>query len=98
MHSFHTLLYIFGIQSIKDTQCGFKMFTRKSAALIFSNMHVEGWIFDIEMLLLASWHNIPVGVSTLIFPRQMHSHFRYSYSKKYCIITTHLLFNMSFID
>ncbi|KAJ3069201.1 dolichyl-phosphate beta-glucosyltransferase [Podochytrium sp. JEL0797] len=60
MHGFHTFLLLLGISSIKDTQCGFKMLTRKSAQTIFPIMHVEGWIFDIEMLLLATWHKIPV--------------------------------------
>ncbi|KAJ3225281.1 dolichyl-phosphate beta-glucosyltransferase [Chytriomyces hyalinus] len=60
MHGFHTVLLVLGISSIKDTQCGFKMLTRKSAVSIFPNMHVEGWIFDIEMLLLATWHKIPI--------------------------------------
>jgi dolichyl-phosphate beta-glucosyltransferase len=49
-----------GIRKIKDTQCGFKMFTRRAVARVFPNMHVEGWIFDIEMLLLASWQDIPM--------------------------------------
>ncbi|KAI8848338.1 dolichyl phosphate glucosyltransferase [Chytridium lagenaria] len=60
MHSFHTLLLILGISSIKDTQCGFKLFTRGAAVKIFSNVNVEGWIFDIEVLLLASWQKIPI--------------------------------------
>ncbi|KAJ3213419.1 dolichyl-phosphate beta-glucosyltransferase [Dinochytrium kinnereticum] len=60
MHSFHTILLILGISSIQDTQCGFKLFSRKAAAKIFSNVNVEGWIFDIEVLLLASWQSIPM--------------------------------------
>ena len=60
MYSFHTILYLFGIASIKDTQCGFKAFTRNAAANIFSNMHVTGWIFDIEVLLLAQYLNFPI--------------------------------------
>ncbi|KAJ3026719.1 UNVERIFIED_CONTAM: dolichyl-phosphate beta-glucosyltransferase [Siphonaria sp. JEL0065] len=60
MHGFHTFLLILGISSIKDTQCGFKLVTRKTAATIFPHMHVEGWIFDIEMLLLATWYKIPL--------------------------------------
>ncbi|KAJ3285522.1 dolichyl-phosphate beta-glucosyltransferase [Rhizoclosmatium sp. JEL0117] len=61
MHGFHTFLLLLGISSIKDTQCGFKLLTRRSAAEIFPRMHVEGWIFDIEMLLLATWHKIPIA-------------------------------------
>jgi len=60
MHSFHKVLYILGIRAIKDTQCGFKLFTRKSALNIFNNIHVEGWIFDIEVLLLAQYFNMPI--------------------------------------
>ena len=60
MYSFHTILYLFGIASIKDTQCGFKAFTRNAASNIFSNMHVTGWIFDIEVLLLAQYLNFPI--------------------------------------
>ncbi|KAJ3104620.1 dolichyl-phosphate beta-glucosyltransferase [Phlyctochytrium planicorne] len=60
MYSFHTVLLILGISSIKDTQCGFKLFSRNAARKIFTNVHVEGWIFDIELLLLASWQNIPM--------------------------------------
>ena len=65
MKSFHTILYLLGIQSIKDTQCGFKLFTRQAAQEIFKNMHVEGWIFDIEMLLLASMKGIPIKEITI---------------------------------
>lgn len=60
MYSFHTILYLFGIKSIKDTQCGFKAFQRHAAANIFSNMHVSGWIFDIEVLLLAGYFNYTI--------------------------------------
>lgn len=38
---------------IKDTQCGFKLFTRETARLIFPLSHIDRWIFDVELLLLA---------------------------------------------
>ncbi|KAJ3261493.1 dolichyl-phosphate beta-glucosyltransferase [Boothiomyces macroporosus] len=60
MRGFHLLVYILGIKHIKDTQCGFKLFTRKAAKKIVANMHVEGWIFDIEMLIIADRNRIPV--------------------------------------
>ncbi|KAJ3309523.1 dolichyl-phosphate beta-glucosyltransferase [Boothiomyces sp. JEL0838] len=60
MRGFHLLVYILGIKHIKDTQCGFKLFTRKAAKKIVANMHVEGWIFDIEMLIIADRSRIPV--------------------------------------
>ncbi|KAI7819533.1 nucleotide-diphospho-sugar transferase [Gamsiella multidivaricata] len=60
MHSFHKVVYILGIRGIEDTQCGFKLFTRKAAQAIFPNMHVEGWIFDIEVLMIAQQLRIPI--------------------------------------
>ncbi|PWN31943.1 uncharacterized protein FA14DRAFT_138444 [Meira miltonrushii] len=38
---------------IRDTQCGFKLFTRRSAQAIFPLAHIDRWIFDVELLLLA---------------------------------------------
>ncbi|KAJ3130368.1 dolichyl-phosphate beta-glucosyltransferase [Nowakowskiella sp. JEL0407] len=60
MHGFHTILYILGIGSIRDTQCGFKLLSRNAAQQIIPNMHVEGWIFDIELLLIAQMLKIPI--------------------------------------
>lgn len=37
----------------KDTQCGFKAFTREAARAIFSAQRVERWGFDAELLFLA---------------------------------------------
>ncbi len=37
----------------KDTQCGFKAFTRKAADVIFPRQQIERWGFDPEILYLA---------------------------------------------
>jgi len=37
----------------KDTQCGFKAFTRRAAQAIFPLQHIERWGFDPEILFLA---------------------------------------------
>jgi hypothetical protein len=37
----------------RDTQCGFKAFTRGAANTIFTRQHVERWGFDPELLFLA---------------------------------------------
>jgi dolichyl-phosphate beta-glucosyltransferase len=63
MYSFHTLLWILtppATSRIKDTQCGFKLFSRPSLPYIVPHMHMEGWIFDVEMLMLAESAGIPV--------------------------------------
>ncbi|CEH15976.1 Glycosyltransferase [Ceraceosorus bombacis] len=38
---------------IRDTQCGFKLFMRESARVVFQGSHIERWIFDVELLLRA---------------------------------------------
>ena len=43
---------ILGLQ-FKDTQCGFKAFTRRSAQAIFPLQKIERWGFDPELLYLA---------------------------------------------
>ncbi|KAI9746729.1 MAG: dolichyl-phosphate beta-glucosyltransferase [Claussenomyces sp. TS43310] len=56
MHGFHLLLRLLtppATSRIKDTQCGFKLFSRASLPHIIPYMHAEGWIFDVEMLMLA---------------------------------------------
>ena len=37
---------------VKDSQCGFKAFTRKAAHSIFPNQKIERWGFDAELLFL----------------------------------------------
>ncbi|KAM0716543.1 hypothetical protein Q7P37_007988 [Cladosporium fusiforme] len=63
MHSFHILLRLLTTPKtaqVKDTQCGFKLFTRPSLPYIIPYMHSEGWIFDVEMLMLAESADIPM--------------------------------------
>ena len=63
MHSFHLLLRLLtppATAAIRDTQCGFKLFSRSTLPFIIPYMHSEGWIFDVEMLMLAESAGIPV--------------------------------------
>ncbi|KAF7716243.1 Dolichyl-phosphate beta-glucosyltransferase [Penicillium ucsense] len=64
MHSFHLILWLMTppkTATVKDTQCGFKLFSRRSLPFIVPYMHSEGWIFDVEMLMLAEFARIPVA-------------------------------------
>jgi glycosyltransferase involved in cell wall biosynthesis len=45
----------------KDTQCGFKAFTRQAARAIFPPQKVERWGFDAEILFLARRLNFEVA-------------------------------------
>lgn len=61
MYGLHTILRIVGVGHIRDTQCGFKLFSRSAAQQIFPAQHLSTWIFDVELLLLAKQLRIPVA-------------------------------------
>lgn len=62
MWGFHFLVsFVGGIHGVRDTQCGFKLFTRDTARIVFTNLHIERWCFDVELLFLASKFRIPVA-------------------------------------
>jgi dolichyl-phosphate beta-glucosyltransferase len=50
---FNRLLRTMLALPFKDTQCGFKAFTRRAAQAIFPLQQIEGWGFDPEVLFLA---------------------------------------------
>ncbi|KAF5297274.1 hypothetical protein FQA39_LY12113 [Lamprigera yunnana] len=60
MYGFHLIVWLFAVRDIEDTQCGFKLFTRKAAKLCFESLHVERWAFDAEILYIAKCLHIPV--------------------------------------
>lgn len=49
----HFLIFLSGVRGVKDTQCGFKMFTRKACRWLFMNQHIQRWCFDPELLVIA---------------------------------------------
>jgi dolichyl-phosphate beta-glucosyltransferase len=60
MYGFHMIVYVLCVRGIRDTQCGFKMCTRSAVRDVFSNLHIERWAFDVEMLYIAQYLNIPI--------------------------------------
>ena len=48
------------VKGVHDTQCGFKLFSRKAAQRIFPNQHIMRWAFDCELLYLGNAMGIPV--------------------------------------
>ncbi|XP_044078254.1 dolichyl-phosphate beta-glucosyltransferase isoform X3 [Siniperca chuatsi] len=61
MYGFHFLVWFLCVRGIKDTQCGFKLFTREAAIKTFSSLHVERWAFDVELLYIAQCFKIPIA-------------------------------------
>ena len=60
MYGLHTVLRVVGVGHVRDTQCGFKLFSRAAARALFPRQHLATWIFDVELLLLAKALRIPV--------------------------------------
>ena len=58
MHSFHFFVKILCSPRIKDTQCGFKLFTHSAAILLFTNLHLRRWAFDTEVVVIAEKLNV----------------------------------------
>ena len=70
---------LIGIKNIKDTQCGFKLFTRKAAIDLFKNLHLVRWAFDVDLLYISqrlgvkvfevpvNWKEIP-GSKLVLLP------------------------------
>ena len=61
MHSFHFFVETLCSSRIKDTQCGFKLFTRNAAIQLFTNLHLRRWAFDIELVVIAEHFEIPMA-------------------------------------
>jgi len=60
MHGFHFLVSLLCVRGIRDTQCGFKLFSRSAATHLFLNQHLRRWSFDVELLFIAQQLNIPI--------------------------------------
>ena len=57
---FNKMVQLLAVGGIKDTQCGFKMFTRKAANMIFKRQRIYGWAFDVELLFIAKKYRLKV--------------------------------------
>ena len=51
--TFNLLVRTIALGGFKDTQCGFKLFTREAADALFVEATVDRFAFDVEILLLA---------------------------------------------
>jgi dolichyl-phosphate beta-glucosyltransferase len=54
----HTVV---GLNNISDSQCGFKFFSSRAAHLIFGSQKIDGYMFDVEILVLAMRFGFPLA-------------------------------------
>lgn len=50
---FNVIVRLLHLPGIKDTQCGFKLFSAQAAEAAFRNSRLDGFAFDVEALVLA---------------------------------------------
>jgi dolichyl-phosphate beta-glucosyltransferase len=50
---FHLLASVWVVGPVKDTQCGFKGFTREAAQDLFATQRITSIVFDVEVIYLA---------------------------------------------
>ncbi|XP_039132164.1 dolichyl-phosphate beta-glucosyltransferase [Dioscorea cayenensis subsp. rotundata] len=60
MKGFHLVVLLTAGPGIRDTQCGFKMFTRAAARKLFTNVRLKRWCFDVEIVYLCKRLGIPM--------------------------------------
>ena len=57
---FNVLVRLMLMPDFRDTQCGFKLFTRDVCRSIFENLHTKGFAFDLEVLARAKHNGLKV--------------------------------------
>jgi len=58
---FNYAVKILALRGIEDTQCGFKLFSAESATKLFPHQSLDGWAFDVELLVMAKKAGFGVG-------------------------------------
>jgi dolichyl-phosphate beta-glucosyltransferase len=59
---FHLFVSLWVVGSVRDTQCGFKGFSRAAAGDLFSRQRVTSIVFDVEIIHLARRRGYPIAV------------------------------------
>lgn len=54
------LIRTFAVPGIRDTQCGFKLFTAEATEKVFPRQSESRWLFDVELLVIARAQGLKV--------------------------------------
>lgn len=60
--TFNKLVQLISVRGIEDTQCGFKAFRAEACREVFSRQTLDGFAFDVEVLMLAQRLGYKIGV------------------------------------
>jgi len=67
------LIRVLVLPGIKDTQCGFKAFTKKASRIVFTHAKVYGWGADIEMLVIAKRAHMKIKEIGIVWEDKVRS-------------------------
>jgi dolichyl-phosphate beta-glucosyltransferase len=70
---FNTILRSLLPIQFMDTQCGFKLFSRKAVDIILPRMHLEGFAFDVEMLIIAQANQLRIAEVPVVWKNVLDS-------------------------
>ena len=70
---FSFLLNILFNINIKDTQCGFKLYKKKVAKLLFKKIKDNGYIHDVEVVLISNKYNYSIKELPVAWTHRNHS-------------------------
>jgi dolichyl-phosphate beta-glucosyltransferase len=91
--TFNLLIRLFGVRGIRDTQCGFKLARGEEGRRIASELKIEGFAWDVEMIWLArrrGYEIAEVGVVWVNSPDSRVDPIRSSFSMLRDVITMRL--------
>lgn len=74
--TFNRIIRFLGVHSIKDTQCGFKAFRQEIVHSIFERASLNGFAFDVELLVLATRLGYPISELPVRWSHQERSSVR----------------------
>ena len=73
---FHVLASIWVVGPVKDTQCGFKGFTRAAAHDLFARQRITSIVFDVEIIFLARRRGYRIAIVPIRWADRLGSRMR----------------------
>ena len=58
--AFNAIVSLLTVRGFRDTQCGFKLFTKRAANIIVPRQRIFGFGFDVEQLFIAQKHGLRI--------------------------------------
>ncbi len=73
---FNFLVKLLAVKGIEDTQCGYKLFSRRAAQQVFRLLTIDGFAFDVEALFIAQLRGYTLEELPIVWYHRQHSKVR----------------------